>query len=762
MIYLKQIIRGIAIMNGTITRCFSKEKGIMSNKGFWKHVVSILLVVMVVQIYGPLFDMQGTAFAGEKDHVRHATGGMDETAPAVNFDERSKKSFKLQADLPAKYDSRSHGYVTPVKDQDYLNICWAFGTIAAVESSLLAHKQVSSAASLDLSERQLAYFSFNLTPDALGNTTGDKTLPIRKNNYIDNYGNAWVTTKTMETGIGVTNERDVPTFNDMMTKWWGSNYKWTSAFGSATKLDAKLARGANVWRLSSAKRIPVKETARMKQAIMDNGGVAVLTYLDEYDWDTCYNEDKSAYYNSYCDTSNHLVTIVGWDDSYSRLNFTQYDERWDDEEDYLDEAPAHDGAWLVKNSYGKGWGKGGYYWLSYDDCYFNNNEYASAYAYEMKSASRNEILYQYDGTASDAYIEVPSGGSVANMFTVKGASGKNEILKSVTLSLLYDTDINYSIQVYTDCTDSTNPTSGNAALTSPKTGTTDTPGFYTVDLNKNVTLKAGSKFAVVVTLSKSSGDAVKYDVDASYDTGGFLRFVSTVSKNQSFSRNSSSGSWRDLYNEMNNPTDEEDAEKWVKAGCAARVKAITIAEGANPAGPSLTNISGATVKANKKAMTWSGKALWPGATVTLNGKKLTAGRDYVLSYENNVTVGKANVLITGIGKYKGAKRATYKVNPKGTSLSKVSAGKKKMTVKWKKQTKRMSLYQAAGYQIQYSVKKNFKKAKKVSVKGVTKSKRVIKKLKSKKKYYVRIRTYMKIGKSMYYSPWSKKKAVKVK
>ena len=298
-------------------------------------------------------------------------------------------------------------------------------------------------------------------------------------------------------------------------------------------------------------------------------------------------------------------------------------------------------------------------------------------------------------------------------------------------------------------------------MTSPKTGTTDCAGFYTVDLNENVTLKAGSRFAVVVTLSKSNGSAVKYDVDANYDTGGFLRFVNTVSRNQSFSRNSSSDSWRDLYSEMNNPAADDDAEKWVKAGCTARVKAITIAQGAKPY-PVLTGISGAKVKANKKAMTWSGKALKPGATVTLSGKKLTAGKDYVVSYENNIGVGKANVLITGIGKYKGAKRVTYKVNPKGTSLSKLSAGKKKMTVKWKKQTKRMNVYQISGYQIQYGVKKNFKKARKVSVKGAKKSKRVIKKLKSKKKYYVRIRTYLKIGKTTYYSPWSKKKAVKVK
>ena len=128
----------------------------MRNKGFWKRVVSVVLIVMVVQVYGPLFDLQGAAFADEKDrvvqdatdgqgdyvgqgapaeqeeNVEHATGGMDETGPAPDFDESADSKLKLQLSLPTKYDSRDYGYVTPIKDQSSLNICWAFGTIAAV------------------------------------------------------------------------------------------------------------------------------------------------------------------------------------------------------------------------------------------------------------------------------------------------------------------------------------------------------------------------------------------------------------------------------------------------------------------------------------------------------------------------------------------------------------------------------------------------------------------------------------------------------
>ena len=761
----------------------------MSNKGFWKRVVSVVLIVMVVQVYGPLFDLQGAAFADEKDHVEqgitdgqgdharqgapagqedhveHATGGMDETAPAPDFDESDRSKLKLQGSMPDKYDSREEGNVTPVRDQDALNICWSYGTIAAIESSLLAHGQVSSPDKLDLSERQLAYFSLNYTPEAMGNTKGDATLPIRASNYIDNYGNAWITTETMASGIGVANEKDVPTTSDLIDQWWQAKYKWTKNFGSATNLSTKLARGANTWRMSSARRIPVKDTVTMKKAIMDNGGVAVLTYLEDpyYDEKILYNEWQSAYYNPYCKESNHLVTIVGWDDSYDRMKFTEYDEDWDDEEDYAryeKQAPKHNGAWLVKNSYGKWWGDDGYYWMSYDDCYFNNAEDVSAYAYEMKPASRNEILYQYDGSASDAFIKIPSGGSVSNMFQVRGASGKNEILKSVSLSLMYDSNVNYSVQVYTDCTAPADPTSGTPALSSPKTGTVTSPGIYTIDLNRDVPLTADSTFAVVVTLSHSNGTAVKYDVDASYKVGGFLQFKSAVSAKQSFKKTSSSAAWKDLYNEIYVPEDD-DSEPWSKTGCAARIKAMTIAEGAD-SDPALTSISGAKMKLSKKTMTYSGKGLKSGATVTLDGKKLTSGKDYVLSYENNISVGKANAVITGIGKYKGAKRASYKINPKSTSLSKLTAGKKKMTVKWKKLTKGMAFFKVTGYQVQYGTKSSFKGAKKVTVKGSSKSKRVIKKLKSRKKYYVRIRSYMKEGKTTYYSAWSKKKSVRVK
>ncbi len=92
--------------------------------------------------------------------------------------------------------------------------------------------------------------------------------------------------------------------------------------------------------------------------------------------------------------------------------------------------------------------------------------------------------------------------------------------------------------------------------------------------------------------------------------------------------------------------------------------------------------------------------------------------------------------------------------PAKTKIVKLSKGKKKFTVKWKKVKK------AEKYQIQYATSKNFKKGKKtVSVKK-TVTKKTIKKLAAGKKYYVRVRSYRKAGGKKLYSKWSAVKTVK--
>ncbi len=104
---------------------------------------------------------------------------------------------------------------------------------------------------------------------------------------------------------------------------------------------------------------------------------------------------------------------------------------------------------------------------------------------------------------------------------------------------------------------------------------------------------------------------------------------------------------------------------------------------------------------------------------------------------------------------KATKKIKVKVVPKKVTLSSVKKGKKKITVKWKTTS-------CSGYQIQYSTSSSFKTYKTVTVSGKSSKSKVIKKLKSKKKYYVRVRAYYKSSAGTVYGSWSSKKSVKTK
>lgn len=133
------------------------------------------------------------------------------------------------------------------------------------------------------------------------------------------------------------------------------------------------------------------------------------------------------------------------------------------------------------------------------------------------------------------------------------------------------------------------------------------------------------------------------------------------------------------------------------------------------------------------------------ATVSSNGTVSIKGTGIVTI---TVTAGDSNYTAV-------TKKITIKVTPKKQSV-KIKAGKKKATVQWKKDTK------ATGYSIQIGTKKNFKGAKTYTVKTYKTYKKVIKKLKSKKKYYVRVRAYKTSGKTKLYGAYSTAKSVKVK
>lgn len=162
------------------------------------------------------------------------------------------------------------------------------------------------------------------------------------------------------------------------------------------------------------------------------------------------------------------------------------------------------------------------------------------------------------------------------------------------------------------------------------------------------------------------------------------------------------------------------------------------------------------VKLNRTSYTYTGKSIRPSVTVTVNGKKIGANA-YKLYYRNDKNSGIGTVQVRGIGKYSRInKTLTFKILPPKTLLTGLKKANRSFTASWKKNI------QATGYQIQYAADSRFIKERKTVTVGKQSAIRYkISGLKNKKTYYVRIRSYKRVGKKVLYSSWSTVKKIRV-
>ena len=155
------------------------------------------------------------------------------------------------------------------------------------------------------------------------------------------------------------------------------------------------------------------------------------------------------------------------------------------------------------------------------------------------------------------------------------------------------------------------------------------------------------------------------------------------------------------------------------------------------------------ISLSKVAYEYTNKEIKPSVIIKDSAKKAISNSQYNVSYKNNKNVGTATVIINFKGNYSGTVTKTFKINPKATTLNKLTASSKGFTVAWKKQNQ-----QTDGYQIQYATDKSFKRnVGTVSVNKNSATSQKVTKLKPKTKYYVRIRTFKKVNGSMFYSDW---------
>lgn len=134
-----------------------------------------------------------------------------------------------------------------------------------------------------------------------------------------------------------------------LSRWSSPVSESSDPYGSSKKTGL-----SPIYHIQSAQYLPKSENA-IKEAIMNGGALGTSIHADAINYSTYYNETNSALYYYGSGKVDHDVAIVGWDDNYSRNNFNT--------------VPPNNGAWIIRNSWGSGWGDNDYFYLSYYDTY---------------------------------------------------------------------------------------------------------------------------------------------------------------------------------------------------------------------------------------------------------------------------------------------------------------------------------------------------------------------------------------------------------
>ena len=170
--------------------------------------------------------------------------------------------------------------------------------------------------------------------------------------------------------------------------------------------------------------------------------------------------------------------------------------------------------------------------------------------------------------------------------------------------------------------------------------------------------------------------------------------------------------------------------------------------------------SGMEIELDYTSTAYNGSDKEPGVSIQdASGNDLTEDVDYTLDYYNNLTVGKATVIVSGKGKYAGVIAGVrFTIKPKTVTVKSVKkASSRKLNVVWASHKT-----QTTGFQVRYATTKKFKSGtyKTVTLTSKSATSKALTKLKAGKTYYVKVRAYKTVDGKKIYSSWSKVKSAK--
>ena len=324
------------------------------------------------------------------------------------------KSRKLDMDLLGNnsyamdyFNLADSGKVTGVRDQKESGACWAFASLASIESNLLMNNidiSFLSPAHLELMTQNSLYTPSFMTFNRDFNVGGNMYLAAAY--FLNNWGPIKESDMPFQTIIDLLNVTRTITEEDVTSK-------------------EPVASVDNILYLTNDQGICSNNSIdSIKQYIVNYGAIAAGVYFDSNYLDYVKVNDIESgdiemgpyYYYNGSTLPNHAVAIVGWDDTIDASHFKN--------------KPSRDGAWIVKNSYGSNKvGNEGYFYISYDD----TNICTNTVGFYNTSLDINDEAYYYDDLGANTYVEVNNDVSYLANYFVKN-SQEIEKLDKVTFA----------------------------------------------------------------------------------------------------------------------------------------------------------------------------------------------------------------------------------------------------------------------------------------------------------------------------------------
>ena len=356
--------------------------------------------------------------------------------------------------LPVSYDMREHSTVPSPRNQAHWETCWAHAALGSIETAYL--KRYPSEENIDLSEMHLAYFVY-------GDPRPGKSFPLNEPDEGIMYqgGNEDMSIAFLSR-MGTVSESILP-------------YSWPLPDKLPEEYESANIRLKSAYYLAS----PSSDPETIKRFIVETGGVQI-SYYNVYSLYYKGESGMTAFYDSGNKSkANHAVLLMGWDDNFSRENFSE------------DMRPENNGAWLVRNSWGSDWGDGGYFWMSYEQFMTD----AAVFIPEKSEPGLRHYGYDDLGMHGHLYNKW-----AANIFRAEN----KESLRYIGFQTIKN-NTSYDIYVYDLGTEKPSSPVNGALVASFKDGYEPYSGYHTVEISGDI--HSGHYFSVVMNIS--SGFAIE-------------------------------------------------------------------------------------------------------------------------------------------------------------------------------------------------------------------------------------------------------------